>query len=255
MRCVTIRCWAAAGLLGFAASACDGGGVVTVEDAGTQSDELKAFLESPAEQSVSSGAHRPNDPHAKLGPMQMAQVALQHLDESRTQLALDTLGEAIGKYPDNVMLLSVRASIFLQSEQTSLALADLNRAVEIDPHDPVLLTNRAQALRRFDRSEDALRDLDSALELKPDFVAALFNRGSLRFEAEQYAEALADFERCIEIDPELPAAWFNLASTRDAMGQREQAIGDLEHFLSLSPEPGWIQIANDLLAQWRAEVS
>lgn len=255
MRYGSIIYWLAAGLLGLAVSACDGGGVVAIDASEAQSEELKDFLEAPAQQTVNAGAHRPNDPHSKLGPEQLAQVALRHLDESRAQLALDTLGAAIGKHPDNAMLLSLRASIFLQNEQTSLALADLNRAIEIDPHDPVLLTNRAQALRRFGRGDDALRDLDSALELEPNFVAALFNRGSMRFEAGDYATALADFERCIEIDPELPAAWFNRASARDAMGQREQAIDDLEHFLSLSPEPGWIQIANDLLARWQADLS
>ncbi|MDH3389423.1 MAG: hypothetical protein OEN02_16145, partial [Gammaproteobacteria bacterium] len=96
-----------AGLLALVA--CDSGTVAVVEgEAGEKSEELRTFLEAPA-QPVKPGAHRQSDPHAQLGPDKMAQVALQHLDEARAQLALDRLGDAIGKYPDNVMLLSVRA--------------------------------------------------------------------------------------------------------------------------------------------------
>ncbi len=239
----------AAGMLALGLSV---GGCAAASETDESSEAMKSFLQAPSQ----SGAHgQQSDPHASLGPQKMVQVALQHLDESRTQLALDTLNAAIAKYPDNAMLLSVRASVFLQDGRTSFALADLNRAVAIEPHDPVLLTNRAQALRQFGRKDNARRDLDRALELEPDFIAALFNRGSLLFEAEKYAEALIDFDRCILLEPEVPAAWFNRASAYEAMGQRERAIGDLKHFLSLSPQPSWAQIARDLLKQWESDQS
>jgi len=240
--------YAAVAILAVALAACDSDNVAVV-DKGEQSGKLKAFLEAPPKAS-SSGAHKQNDPHAKLDAERLAQVALQHLDESRPELAIETLNSAIGKFPASAMLLSLRASLFLQQQQTSLALADLNRAVEINPHDPILLTNRAQALRQFGRNDDARRDLDSALELDPGFIGALFNRGSLHFEAEQYDLALADFNRCIELQPEVPAPYFNRASTWEALGKRDEAISDLEHFLSLQPEASWAQVARDLLTQW-----
>lgn len=216
------------------------------------SEAMKSFLEAPSQ----SGAHgQQSDPHANLGPQKMAQVALQHLDESREQMAFETLNAAIVKYPGDAMLLSIRASLFLQKQRTSLALADLNQAVELNPHDPILLTNRAQALRQFGRNEDALRDLDSALELDPRFVAAYFNRGSVNFEAEKYALALVDFNRCIELEPAVPAAYFNRASTYEAMGERQRAIDDLKHFLTLQPEESWAQIARDMLRQWDPDLS
>ncbi len=247
------RACVAAGMLALALGACDSGNVSVVEE-GEQSEELKAFLEQPATP-VTSGAHRQSDPHANLSPDKMAQVALQHLDEGRGQLAVETLNEAIGKYPDNYVLLSIRASVFLQQQQASLALADLNRAIEINPHDAILLTNRAQAYRQFDRADDARRDLDGAIEIDPNSVAAYFNRGSLLFEAEQYDLALADFNRCIELEPGVPAAYFNRASTYEALGQRDEAIGDLEHFLSLDPEESWARVARDMLKQWDPDLS
>ena len=245
--------YAAAGILAVALISCDSDNVTVVEE-GEQGEELKAFLEAPPKSS-SSGAHRQNDPHAELSADKLAQVALQHLDESRPQLAMEALNSALGRFPGNAMLLSLRASLLLQQQQTSLALADLNRAVEINPHDPILLTNRAQALRQFDRNDDAIRDLDSAIELDPDFIGAHFNRGSLRFEAEQYDLALADFNRCIELQPDVPAPYFNRASTWEALGKRDKAISDLERFLSLKPEESWAQVARDLLTQWDPDQS
>ena len=244
----------AAGILVLCLSACDSDNVAPVGN-GEQSEELKAFLETPTQQVSQSGAHNQNDPHANLSAQEMAQVALKHLDESRENLAFETLNVAIDKYPDNAMLLNLRSSLFLQKRQTSLALADINHAVELNPNNPVLLTNRAQALRQFGRSEDALRDLDSAIELDSKFFAALFNRGSLHLEAEKYDLALADFNRCVELQPDVPAAYFNRASTFEAMGNREHAIGDLKHFLTLSPEESWAQIARDMLKQWDPDLS
>ena len=232
----------------LALGACDGGSVAVVEN--EQSEELKAFLSTPSSQQPVAGAHRQSDPHANLSAQKLAQVALQHLDESREQMAFETLNSAIGSYPGNAMLLSLRASLFLQRQQTSLALADLNRAVEINPHDPVLLTNRAQALRQFGRNDAARRDLDLAIELDSGFVAAYFNRGSLHYESAEYGLAMADFNRCIELDPEVPAAYFNRASTFEAMGDRDRAIDDLQYFLTLSPEASWVRIAKDMLEQW-----
>jgi tetratricopeptide (TPR) repeat protein len=241
-------------LLALGLYACDTGTVAEVDN-DKPSEALKTFLETPVQQARQSGAHNQSDPHASLSAQQMAQVALQHYDESRVQLAFETLNAAIGKYPENAMLLSLRASLYLQEQQTSPALADFNRAIELNSDDPVLLTNRAQALRQFGRSEEARRDLDSAIELDQQFIAAFFNRGSLYLEAEKYNLALADFNRCIELRPDLPAAYFNRASTFKAMGEHERAIGDLKHFLTLSPEESWAQVARDILSQWNSDQS
>ena len=223
--------------LALIVSACDSGNIAEVEP-DEQSEELKSFLESP--RTTVSGAHKQSDPHANLSAEKMAQVALQHLDEGRAELAVETLNEAIGKYPADVMLLSIRASMFLQQQQSSLALADLNRA---------------QAYRQFGRNDEARRDLDGAIEIDPNSVAAYFNRGSLLFEAEKYELALADFNRCIELEPAVPAAYFNRASTYEAMGQRDKAIGDLEHFLTLNPEESWAEVARNMLKQWDPDLS
>ena len=239
-------------------SACNGSPVAVEEETTAASDTMQAFLDGsglPGNSIQTGGAHSSGDPHAKLTADQLARVALQHFDESRVGLALETLDEAVARYPTDTMLLSLRASVHMQNGQTSLALNDLNRAIQINPHDPVMLTNRAQALRQFGRDQDARRDLDGAIEIDDRFVAAYFNRGSLAFEAGDYNAALTDFDQCIEIEPKVAAAWFNRASTHEALGDRAQAVADLEHFLSLELDENWSQMAEQLLAQWQENQS
>ena len=243
-------------ILVTALAACDGNRPSVEAEATTAaaSDTMQAFLDGsglPESKVQTGGAHRSGDPHGKLTAEQLARVALQHFDENRTGLALQTLDEALARFPGDTMLLSLRASINMQNGQTSLALADLNRAIEMNPHDPVLLTNRAQALRQFGRDQDARRDLDGAIEIDDRFVAAYFNRGSLAFEQGHYDLALADFNRCTEIEPAVAAAWFNRASTHEALGDRAQAVSDLQHFLNLELDENWAQMAEEMLAQWQ----
>ena len=116
-----------------------------------------------------------HDPHANLSPDKYAQVALQHHNEGRPALAMDTLNQAIEKYPKSSSLHGVRCSLYLEQGSSAAALAVLNKAVELDPPDAGFLTNRAQAYRSFGRTEEAMADLDSAIELDKNFVAARFN--------------------------------------------------------------------------------
>ncbi|HED17245.1 MAG TPA: tetratricopeptide repeat protein [Gammaproteobacteria bacterium] len=197
-----------------------------------------------------SGAHSRRDPHAQLTPDKQLQVALQHLAEGRTQLAMNTLNQAIGNYPDSAELYGVRGSLFLEQGSSAAALADLNRAVELAPHNPAFLNNRAQAFRRFERTKEALADLDHAIELDSHFVAARFNRGTIAFNAGKYSQAMTDFDACVAADPQSAAPYFNRASVHDAMGHRELAIADLNRFLEIADSEQWKNVAKALLLKW-----
>ncbi len=197
------------------------------------------------------GPHARADPHDRLPPEKLVQVALQHLAEGRPAEAMRTLDAAIARYPRHVQLRGVRASLHLQHRRYARALADLEVALKQQPDDPLLLVNRAQAYRGFRRDEEALADLDHALRVKPDFIGALFNRGVLLFEKRRYRQALADFEKVVELDPHLPAARFNIAMTLRALGERRRAMKALQDFLGIAKHEGWVAVALKQLNNWR----
>ena len=206
---------------------------------------------APAEQ-VRIGPHSPKDPHAALTPEQHARVALQHLAEGRAALAMDTLNQAIDRYPEADQLYGIRGSLWLEQDNVAAALADLESAVRLAPDNPLHLTNRAQAYRKFDRISEALADLNRAIELDADLLSARFNRGALNFSQGDFDTALADFDRCIAVDPHAAAPYFNRAAVYDALGKRAEAIADLQRFLEIAPSEEWKQTATELIEQWQS---
>ena len=119
--------------------------------------------------------HGQHDPHSKLSAEQQINVALQHQAEGRPELALGTLDQAIGRYPQNARLLAVRGSLYLEQGRVAEALKDLELAVSLDPDDASTLVNRAQAYRQFGRIAEALADLRDVLDAHVDAATGLGN--------------------------------------------------------------------------------
>ncbi|MEZ5587111.1 MAG: tetratricopeptide repeat protein [Sedimenticolaceae bacterium] len=198
-----------------------------------------------------AGPHGQHDPHGTLDSEQLAKVALQHESEGRLELALQTLAEGIGRYPDAAQLYAVRASLRLQMQQVSAALSDLEQAAQLAPDDAKIRVNRAQAYRAFGRYDEAMQDLDFAVSRSPDLLPARFNRGALLYAQNQFDKALVDFDHCVAVDPHSPAPYFNRASTYWELQRVDEAIGDLEHFIELNENVDWEQTARTLLKGWR----
>jgi tetratricopeptide (TPR) repeat protein len=194
--------------------------------------------------------HGQRDPHGRLAPEKLIQVALQHRAEGRSQEALNTLGQAILRHPDHAQLHAVRGSLYLEQGRVSAALADLESAVRLAPDDPNVLINRAQAYRRFGRGEEALADLNRAVALAPDLLAARFNRGAMLYGMGRADQAMADFDHAIAIDPHVPGPYFNRAAVFDSLGRRAEALADLRRFLELADNDDWRRVAEDLLQSW-----
>ena len=237
-------------LLAMGLAGCDGNGGLTAADARTEPEQATPTASTNPPGTSRQGPHGSHDPHASLTPEKHVQVALQHLAEGRSQQAMETLNQAIEKYPDAAPLFGVRGSLLLEDGRSAAALADLNRAVQLEPHNAGFLTNRAQAYRSFGRTDEAFADLDSAIELDSGFIAARFNRGSLAFNAGSYKQALADFDACVEADPQSAAPYFNRASVHEALGNRDLAIVDMKHFMGIAPTEEWKRTAEELLQQW-----
>lgn len=203
--------------------------------------------------SKKEGPHGSYDPHASLGDASMIKVALQHYQEGRSELAMQTLAEALDRYPGSAQVYAVRASLLLQSNDITAALQDLEKAATLAPNDASIRVNRAQAYRAFGRDAEAMSDLDHAVSMNPDLLAARFNRGALHFANNDFDKALVDFDRCIAIDPHLPGPYFNRASTYYSLGRKPDAVADLEHFLKLSDNAEWKKSAEALLKSWQSK--
>ena len=199
-----------------------------------------------------AGPHGAYDPHAKLGPDKLAQVALKHRAEGRYALAIQTLDQAISQYSNNANLHGVRGSILLEQGKTTAALKDLETSISLDKSNPVTLTNRAQAYRQFGRIKESLNDLNQAIKLDSNMLAARFNRGAIYYSSGDFKKALVDFDQCVAIDPHAPAPYFNRAAVNDALGKHKDAIKDLDRFIELADNEAWKKTARELKKKWSA---
>lgn len=198
------------------------------------------------------------DPHQNLTVDKQIQVALQHKDENRVNLAIETLTKALKTnrvISKDVQLYAVRGSIYLEQAQAKLALSDFERGLAIAPNDVSLLINRAQVYRQFGQIKQALRDLNTVLKIDSKSLAALFNRGSIFFSSSDYELALIDFNQCIAINPHAAAAYFNRATTYKILGKPAQAIKDLQRFIELNKNSEWNKTAKKLLSDYQQELS
>jgi len=194
--------------------------------------------------------HEAADPHVKLMPDKLAQVALQHRAEGRIDEAISSLNLSIKTYPNNAYLYAVRASLLMELEKYDLALQDLNKAAILDSEDALVLVNRAQVYRQQERTENALDDLNRAIQVKPDLLAAYFNRGAIFLSQGEKEKALKDFNTCITLQPNTPAPYFNRATIHFSNNQTEAAIADLKKFIQLSDSDEWKNQANTLIKKW-----
>ena len=250
---IALPAWLMATLVAMSLSGCDSGPTVSPDQVLTELEPIVQPTPAVRTDTFRSGPHGARDPHAALTPEKHAQVALQHLAEGRLAEAMDTLNQAIARYPDDAELHGIRGSLWLEQGNVTAALADLESAVRLAPDNPLHLTNRAQAYRKFKRYDEALADLNKAIELDPDLLSARFNRGAMSFSQGDFETALTDFEHCITVDPHTAAPWFNRAAVYEAMGKHEQAVADLKRFLQIAPSEDWKKTAKELLQQWESE--
>jgi len=214
-------------------------------------DTHETFQSSTAE--PPQGPHGQYDPHKKLDADSLIRVGLQHYEEGRPGLAIQTLNDAINRYGDNASLHAVRGSIYLQQGEYTRALADFEAGVTLAPDNAELLVNRAQSYRQFGRVEQAMADLNKAIELEPDLIAARFNRGAMLYSLSDFSGAYKDFDHCIAVDPHNAAPYFNRASAQEAMGNYSKAIADMQRFIELTDDEEWKQSAQELLESWQGK--
>lgn len=213
--------------------------------------KLVDFLEQLTNKKTNQFAKKNNNPHNNLTVEQWVKVALQHANNRRQVQAIDTLNEAINRYPKADKLYAVRASLQLERHQISQALQDLNRAIDINSYNPSYYLNRYVIYRQYKQDEQGLMDLNKAIALDGDFYPAYFNRGSLYFKQGKFKQSLSDFNQCIVINPHIPSAYFNRASVYYELNNKKAAIADLKYFMTLNKKDSWQKIAKDMLNKWQ----
>ncbi len=153
--------------------------------------------------------------------------------ESRIDLALSDLAEAIRLEPDLAESHHVRAQIRSAQGDAVRALADFDAAIACDPGDAVILNGRGYERSALEDFRGALADYDAAIRAAADFAQPWLNRGIAHERLEDPRAAEVDYGEAIERDPRLAWAWRNRGVLEMLSGRLEPALRDLDEAVRL----------------------
>jgi len=187
----------------------------------------------------------------------------------RADAAMVEVNAGLERFPNNSMLLGLRAkcSAALGSAKQAdlalersmaldpvsrptrvsriLSLSNRRRSAEavklatellaIDPTDAEVLTARGKVYLKLNSQTHALLDFTSAIGFKPDYAEAYFERGTLHKIRLEYDRALADFQNGSRLRPSDPSGHRAVATTLFEKGRFKDAVAEYSRAIKLDP--------------------
>lgn len=172
--------------------------------------------------------------------------------QSGPRVQADELDGAIRQQPDNVALLTRRATLRLAAGQPTPALRDLTTALALDDADGNLYFLQARALRALGRLPQALAAARQAASHGFNGPELALLEGETHLAARNYPAALDNLDRTLRLDPDQPAAFFYKGLAYAGAADTAAALENLQAALRLQPrQPEILHQIAFLLNAWR----
>jgi predicted Zn-dependent protease len=134
----------------------------------------------------------------RVEPLEM--LAREHMKREDWRAASEVLSEALGREPESVALLSLKADALDKLAEPQEALRFRQRCARVAPYDDHVFAAYLKALTESGRTADALRELDSRLQLTPDYGRGWMEKGRLLLKARRFHESAQALERAEILD-------------------------------------------------------
>jgi len=211
------------------------------------------------------------------------QIALQHHQAGRLDLAVEIYRRILAVEPEHADSLHLLGVIAHQSGQSALAEQYILRAIALRPSAAAYHNNLGEVYRSQGKLDDALPSYQQAIALQPEYPDPHNNLGELwrrRAEFERavecyrtaialqptYAEAhnnlgialeelgqlpaaIASYRRAIDEQPRMAAAWNNLGRALQSGGAWDDALACYQQAVALDPQHAGAY--NNLGTAWR----
>ena len=161
-----------------------------------------------------------------------------YLDRGDLPAAEQALKAALHLEPanrNNFALLSNLGTIQRRMGLRDEALTSYTAALGLQPDNKLILTNRAELFVERGETELALADYEALLRADPADIDARFRRGMLYVELKEFMSADADFERILQIDPDSKPGRLGFALLDKARGNYADSEAVLNYLIGRDP--------------------
>lgn len=168
------------------------------------------------------------------------QRAIAYLKLGQSSAGLADLGKVIALDPNGPHAFEAYYDRGLAQVQSrpDLAIADLNQAIVLKPDSATVYHVLAVAKTSLHQYAGAIADYDKALALQPENVGFLTERAFLHFQAKDYKEAIADYDKVIAQMPDSATALFFRGGAKNKLGQKKEGERDIAAAIKLDPSLG-----------------
>lgn len=136
---------------------------------------------------------------AQLTEQAGALARSNHLDA-----ALDLIGQALAKDPENGDALILRAEVYYSQAKFGEAHESAEGALKRNPYDPEYLYVMGTILERQSDLKGALHCLEDATQVNPQDAQALYEMGGVYLKLNDRRTARQAFKKAVELDPRNP---------------------------------------------------
>lgn len=193
---------------------------------------------------VKSGAGA-NAAAQKVIPIPLAMsIAAQKIDAGDLKPAEIMLRQILQQQPENAHAMHLLGIIAHKVGRSELALEMIGKAIEKRPNEAQFHVNRGEMCRSLKRLDEAIAHGEQAIKLNPVSASAHSNLGIAYYDRRDYDRAEACQNKALELDPKCVQALNNLGSIMRARKERAKAIEFYEKVLSLNPD--YLESINNL---------
>jgi Tfp pilus assembly protein PilF len=173
---------------------------------------------------------RAADQPAGLDPETRFNMALQHLREGRSEMAVEEIKAAIKEDGKNAYFHKGLGMAYLQRREFEKAAEALRKALELNPYYTDARNDLGTALILSGRREEGKKEFLTAFN-DPTYNApevAARNLGQAHFEEKKYEQALNWYRTSTQRNPKYADAWLGLADVYVVLGRVDEAVLQLQ---------------------------
>ena len=163
------------------------------------------------------------------------QIAQDFLNRGKIIDAKKSFNKILKKFPTNVDILNVLASIELKQNQRDNALSYLKKSLLINPNQPMMLFNIAVCQIEEKNFLDSLESINKAIKILPNTSNFYFTKAKAFFGLEDFKSAEENYLKTIELDDKFELAYLNLAHLYNIKTDFDSAIEVLQKLIKLNP--------------------